>query len=111
MHLRYSAALALVGWHLMLPPTYGVPARDYKQEVQEHPVVRLGDRYIGIRDDAPIDQWEIDSSYDTASECQTVAFRMLKRKPPNGFDSFEGLQTMRYTFAKCIATDDPRLKP
>jgi hypothetical protein len=110
MKLRHAVALALVGWYLMLPPTYGVAARDYKQEGEEHPILKFGNKYIGIRDDAPIDQWEIDSSYDTASECQTVSYRVRSQTPPKDLNSFEGLQRMRHTFGKCIATDDPRLK-
>jgi hypothetical protein len=102
-------ALALVGWYLMVPPTYEVPAGEYKQEFQLHPVLKVGNNYVGVRDDAPIGQWEIEFSYDTAFQCQTVALRLLKRKPKE-WESFEGLEAMRDAFAKCIATDDRRVK-
>jgi hypothetical protein len=58
MDLRHAAALALVGWYLMMPPI-GSDGKIYYN--------------------APISQWHINSSYDKAAECEegrTVYKRM-----------------------------------
>jgi hypothetical protein len=48
MRLRHAAALALVGWYLMVPPT-----TDGK-----------------IDNSAPLSQWDIRSSFDSAATCE-----------------------------------------
>jgi hypothetical protein len=104
MTLRHAAALALVGWYLMMPPIN--PSTDNE------------------RLDAPVSEWVIDSSYDSAQECQQ-AIHTLQRSlmPPRGA-SAESVRSQaakagqharatdyeRAIAAICIATDDPRLK-
>jgi hypothetical protein len=105
MNLRHTAALALVGWYLMMPPVYKSSAPE-----SEHISVKLGNDYFSIHDEAPISEWENSYSYDPASDCQAVILRLLKQKVPKAVDSFEGQQSMRNLSAKCISSDDPRLK-
>jgi hypothetical protein len=104
MKLRHAAALALVGWYLMLPP---------EQYSKEH------DRMFPD-EDAPISQWEIIGSFDTAAQCKTAseqAFsqageraREEKRKNPRSKISEEEYDRFYFSDGgNCIATDDPRL--
>jgi hypothetical protein len=86
MKTSHAAALALVGWYLMTPPPDNLKA--------------------------PISQWEINASYDTAEQCsleQGVYFNtgMKQRKQKLGNLRAANEAMLR---AQCIATDDPRLK-
>jgi hypothetical protein len=85
MKTCHAAALALIGWYLMLPPTDGrvvYPA-------------------------APLADWINVGSYDSAKDCETALSSdigkalQIKEHPAVFDDAFHG---------KCIATDDPRLK-
>jgi hypothetical protein len=102
MNLRHAAVLASVGWYLMAPP-----------------LSKNGARYTIVRD-APIARWPIDSSFDTAAECQqgildniigtrNAAVAAGKCSSTPGTECNEVL-LQRSGLAKCIATDDPRLK-
>ncbi len=82
MNPRHAAALALVGWYLMVPPNGGGPVSG---------------------------KWIINSSYDSAKECEKAGEKLrentqyvLRRNP-----DAPGIEFMAAT---CIATDDPRLK-
>ncbi len=86
MNLRHAAALALVGWYLMVPPP-------------DHP-------------DAPLALWTHPLRYDTAEECEANRKRILenaKHGPlPLSFNREREVELA--SLRKCIATDDPRLK-
>jgi hypothetical protein len=99
MELSHAAALALVGWYLMVPPMLG----DYSPKP------------------APLNHWGLFQSFDTARECRDFQDDVLKSTKdflppdePNGQLSDKALtkNLMRYTglFGKCIASDDPRLR-
>jgi len=66
----HAAALALVGWYLMLPP----PHTEYAQSGQ----------IIDVRADneAPLSQWTIARSYDTAAQCMTEKDPRIAELPP-----------------------------
>jgi hypothetical protein len=49
MKIRHAAALALVGWYLMLPPIYEVPTATSPE------TVKIGDKYEDVRASAPLD--------------------------------------------------------
>jgi hypothetical protein len=106
MNLRHAAALALVGWYLMVPPTPWNPK---------------------------ISTWTIWNSYDTAAQCGIVLGRqresasrvladmaaLAKHKPTNKFQAEVDAVTLDPKFkameeaelnAACISSDDPRLK-
>lgn len=91
MKPRHIAALALVGWYLMLPPI---------QEDQPNT-------------DAPLSEWTISASFDTAKECQQDKGEnwesILKLSPsvPTKDSIAANRQAME---AVCVATDDPRFK-
>jgi hypothetical protein len=119
MKLSHAAALALVGWYLMLPPY-----------VPYHPGGPLPDPDTGPWDHkAPISQWQITRSYDTAAEC-TVALNMKKKQTDKAKQDAENSlshnrsmtsderrsreEVIRWAYALqlasvCIASDDPRL--
>jgi len=82
MNPRHAAALALVGWYLMVP---------------------IMNQYGKIQD-APLAEWAHVDSFDTATECRDAAHQLIalqgKDKPPVA--AVLGFQ--------CIESDDPRLK-
>jgi hypothetical protein len=84
----HAAALALVGWYLMVPPP-GYPPSGSE----------------GIR------HWQILSSFDSARECEAER-ASVKRSAADSAAKSEtsepGLQSR--LFAVCIATDDPGLE-
>jgi hypothetical protein len=83
MRLRHAAALALVGWYLMVPP------------------FQRG----GVNLDAPLRSWRLFGSYDTANDCEDDHLEMVeksKHAAPSGHLIME--------LAQCIASDDLRLK-
>jgi hypothetical protein len=96
MKLRHAAALALLGWYLMLPP-------------------RIVDRFYP---DAPLSQWKRFGQTEYANKEQCEAERESLRDRVKDVDA-EKLPPERYTArtmvrglnaVQCIASDDPRLK-
>jgi hypothetical protein len=90
MNLRHAAALALVGWYLLVPP---------------HPFV------------APLpppSHWSVYHVYDSADKCNyvraNIASGILEDAPPDFVERFGNSFTRIFERARCIATDDPRLK-
>ena len=98
MTLRHAAALALVGWYLMMPPYTG--------------------RHLSV--EAPLSKWLIYTSTDSAAECvdlQMATVKLLDGKQitdRNGVITDKGSKAIALDFAlrhaQCVATDDPRLK-
>lgn len=96
MNLRHAAALALVGWYMMVPP-------------------------FAALNETRLSHWDLISSFDTAVECQSAVRAVAKRAndpkfmaeeaktlKAQGFDLKAG--NRRFAAARCISTDDPRLK-
>jgi hypothetical protein len=111
MKVRHAAALTLVGWYLMLPPTDGTGR-------------------FRLNLDAPIARWEIDTGFDTARECEQQKIldsndyvhlysepklkhltEVLEGKLPAESNAEFGVAQafQRKAFEKCVASDDPRL--
>jgi hypothetical protein len=90
MKLRHTAALALgLGWYLMVPP-----------------VNQTGDYYADPG--APLGQWTIRSSHDTAKGCEKARAKLKAEiSQPQGQ---LGAVRSFLSEATCIASDDPRLK-
>ena len=105
MNLRHAAALALVGWYFMAPPF---------------------DSARNVVANAPLAQWQIIASFDSASACQSAKFevtqreqaepeRLLKSAPSTVTDAdlqkfIQADSTANRAIASvCISTDDPRL--
>jgi hypothetical protein len=95
MKAPHGAALALVGWYLMVPP----------------PVVHSS---VPVDSDAPLSKWGIFSTHDSAAECEQglVAFYKLAKAEliANPDDERGRLQFYQLESSQCVASDDPRLK-
>ena len=87
MKTRHAAALALVGWFLLIPPT----SRD-------HPTGNA---------DAPLSQWgKRPTTFRNEAECEHVLDR--DRRATNKKNRQVGLRF--YNKAQCVSADDLRLK-
>jgi hypothetical protein len=86
MKLLHIAALASVGWYLMIPPPTS----------SDRSMVDLN---------APLSKWRVFSPYGNAAECAQgqVKYAALTGKR-------DILQHRQFIAAQCIASDDPRLK-
>jgi hypothetical protein len=94
MKLYHTAALALVGWYLMVPPRYGL--EDLRQKVPTH-------------EHAPLPQWTIVRVFDSARECEKALVETWNSD--RAIDEHFGIPSPPHEEqAQCIATDDPRLK-
>jgi hypothetical protein len=116
MKVHHAAALALVGWYLMVPP----PRQPRSPGASTAPP----------NDSAPLNQWTIRSSYDSTEACEAAKQKSLDTAAtdvdkqqrlaeqrqglwPNNFsdEQFLVADQLEYaTDALCISTDDPRLK-
>jgi len=90
MKPHHAAALALVGWYLMVPP------RVIQSQTTEQQTFDYG---------APLSKWTVSSAYDAAHECEGAKF--LNRE---GHKQNSDPLKAAFDAAQCIATDDPRLK-
>jgi hypothetical protein len=106
MKLPHAAALALMGWYLMVPPTVGP--------------------YLRLDLSAPVSRWKIVQSFDTATACEGY-LQEMKEGPGalhgeysvapkfkmEGLEKMQdmGIPTSALTAARCIFSDNPRLKP
>ena len=89
MKLSHAAALALVGWYLMMPAMIK-----------------------GV--DAPFPEWGIVRTFDSSDKCEEAEADLVrsgratlaKSAASKGQKAIATLETM----SQCIATDDPRLK-
>jgi len=109
MNFRHAAALASVGWYLMIPPAhdFGGPPK------------------------TSLSQWDQVSAFDTATACEASLSDLwdcaqeLRNNPKGGAacEKIENLKTLfvdigagereklvyRLANVRCVATDDPRL--
>jgi len=96
MNLRHAAAVALVGWYLMIPPVIE-KAGSYEADFN-----------------APLSRWSVNSPFDSASECRAVNANLVLQQR-RVFDqaqvhSRDWAVAQRLVVSQCIASDDPRLK-
>jgi len=93
MNPRHAAALALVGWYLMVPP---------------HPTATTLDS------DAPLPKWRVYEVFDTAVACNTARaseeqdWKSKADADPN--NAVTKFLVKSWLASQCIAADDPRLK-
>ncbi len=98
MKSPHAAALALLGWYLMLAPIREAPG---------------GRSYVDI--EAPLNQWTVTGAFDRADSCQQAKARgqregkEQKFHPAGGERELEKLLWIDFIEAQCIASDDPRL--
>ena len=100
MKLRHAAALAFVGWYLMMPPT----PQDLSLLADPTP---------------PLSVWFLKQSFDTAKECESArrAEDHEAELEMHDITKARAIETeidrvqifMQSIFSQCIATDDPRL--
>jgi hypothetical protein len=101
MKSRHAAALALVGWYLMVPPTMGetrwICGKDSSIAALARQWLDWGEGCSTYNQvaapGAPLSQWHRVNRFDTVAECERGR-----------------LQLSRGKWAQCIASDDPRLK-
>src|SRR5882762_7449737 len=93
MKSRHAAALALVGWYLMLPPP-----------------MRLSDGRIDpdLSSDlsAPLADWFHVRSFDTAADC-TAELEVMKRRGAQ-FQREHPLPVLVENANRCVSSNDPR---
>lgn len=110
MKLCHAAALALVGWYLIIPPLEHFPkgARDSKGK----PIPRWLAGGLKGNGDPDFSEWEIIGSYDAAASCQDEKADLVLKVPDNVQDreAYSAMFPFLVNQARCLATDDPRLK-
>jgi hypothetical protein len=84
MKVRHAAALALIGWYLMVPPLH-------KGEVDEK---------------APLKEWTV--HLGTVTECSQWLSVLLNKAALD--PATRTVVKHRLLAASCMSTDDPRLK-
>jgi hypothetical protein len=103
MKQRHAAALAVVGWHLMLPPLQfvGPPNDPYSLAI--------------VDDAAPLSRWLPMMTLETLQECHNFSTRLARNmrksvkteRDKRDVETLIGIWLGKY---QCVATDDPRLK-
>jgi len=105
MNLGHAAALALVGWYLMVPSPY----------YENSP----GKRGLFYTPRLPLSEWTAQASFDSADDCEKVKSAMIKstekdlpRRSMRDINaaSVDARVAILYLEAQCVASDDPRLK-
>ena len=94
MKFRHAVALALVGWYLMTPP-------------------RISNWPLSYDTDAPISRWMTLGSFDTAEQCDarktSMEYLLVQKDHPEKGEGQQSVEAFMIS-AKCVSTDDPRLK-
>jgi hypothetical protein len=100
--IRHAAALALVGWYLMLPP------------------LGPSEKNFPVASEAPLVQWTNSGSFDTAKECEIERHKLsvdadkraaeAARAPTDTTQALALGVVGAERLATCIETTDPRLK-
>jgi hypothetical protein len=101
---RHAAALALVGWYLMMPP----PAPRHESALER------SEAYEGkfkVLIGAPMSLWSIFDSFDNVADFHMVRDGLIARsqRDIDAFLSKVSIADQMKYFAQCIASDDPRL--
>jgi len=102
---RHAAALALVGWYLMMPPIESCLSAFNGHRCEEVALIK----------------WKIQQIFDSRAKCETVSadfkekgqgyLTQAARNLPTGKRmDLDQADPMTWVAAQCIATDDPRLK-
>ena len=109
MDARHAAALALVGWYLMVPPSMSEMDWTCGASLSAHAYHKLfgtGDekecaKFAEIEaPNAPISKWHEMSPFETLLDCEKAQHELLVRSRAGSPQAG----------AQCVATDDPRLK-
>ena len=97
MNLRHAAALALVGWALMLPPYY----------------IKPGNTGTGVNPTAPWTDWFKADSFDTLKKCVEFQIdiiragaRMKLTAESSADPKSERLVSEQFLASQCVPTTD-----
>jgi hypothetical protein len=103
MKARHAAALALIGWYLMAPP-----------------LIKGGHDTYTVYRSAPLSEWIFEESFDSAVQCRQGILDNISGNRNAAVLAGECAATPgtpcntplldSAVLAKCIASDDPRLK-
>jgi hypothetical protein len=99
MNYRHAAALVLLGWYLLVPsinPYGGADPGDGGGQPCKVEYDELG-------------AWRLEDSFDSADSCRS-AKNNLAKKPATSSNRFDVCEAIARRAARCIASDDPRLK-
>ena len=88
MTLRSTAALALVSWYLIVPPSLSKSPR----------ATRI----------AALSRWTLVRAFDAEKDCDAERVESSKVDPTLG--EYRGMPPEEIYDAQCVAADDPRLK-
>jgi hypothetical protein len=135
MKSRHTAVLALVGWYLLVPPFKHSWTGDVQYWMQQMPgVLSSGSTPSPIVDKctpaAPLSEWTQLDEYEKLAECKSAQEKAQDKTREQiksaenalheefkdaGPSKAEKLRTEEEVdcalYARCVATDDPRLKP
>jgi hypothetical protein len=106
---RHAAAIALLGWYLMVPPAQALLSHtdDELAAAQKHDSWGTFPEF-----NLPIAKWDIYESYDSANRCKKdidINARGGDRYLKKHTDLWVEYDHYRWLVAKCISSDDPRL--
>ena len=96
MKPRHAAALALMGWYLLVPPLVNAP---YKVDTE-----------------APLTSWKVFQTLNTREECDKSLLAAKAKYQPTATAPVGTIKkgtrafALQMTFAQCHSSDDPRLK-
>ena len=96
MKPRHTAALALVGWYLLVPLLVNAP---YKVDTE-----------------APLRSWKVYQTFDTRDECDKsrlagqAKYKHTASAQVGSIKKGTRAFALQMTFARCVSSDDPRLK-
>jgi hypothetical protein len=140
MSLRHAAALAVVGWYLMVPPTQealdsscsahptfsvsGFLLSLLGRETEEQHLNRCDHEGLLFVPEALLSKWSQGGEFETLAECRTEQQRPYTEQEKalaeftSGFTAKSGISKedlirsgeQGIALSKCIASDDPRLK-
>jgi hypothetical protein len=139
MNTRHAVAFALVGWYLMAPPTQQqldstcrsgpgfmdhVTALIHGDDADKVRARRCDQEGIEVALDAPLSAWGQSGEFETLKECkaeqqkpmteqermQTALALSVMRDSGVTKDALMSSLNLARAGAKCIASDDPRLK-
>jgi hypothetical protein len=102
--LRHTAALALVGWYVLIPPVFS-PMGGHPRSSNDL--------------SAPLNRWDIwGTPFDSETSCRKEKERLRSEAPlrlkfahehPDQYGNIVAIAEA-WQFAECVATDDPRLR-
>ncbi|HTR26336.1 MAG TPA: hypothetical protein VMI10_20355 [Terriglobales bacterium] len=104
MTLRHAAALALVGWYLIVPPS--------TRRTVPNPVDPAHPWHVRtpVDETRPLSEWQKIGQFDSEHDCHRALKRLVYEGEEPGHTQATNPRKPVWGTAQCIATDDPRLK-